>query len=276
MKHGNRQIAPIELPWYTEGPVVAADGDIYFTTLRGGTIMRIAAADGGLSEWAKGSRPNGQIILPNGDHLVCDSGNASISRYDAEGSLSGYDINGKCAGKKVYMPNDLVGDRDGGVYFTDSIREKGNVCYYAPDGTQRIIAKDLDFPNGIALSADGKWLLIAESYKNRILSIPIASSGVPAGGWEVFAALPENKDPNGYNLPDGIKFHPDGTLWVAHYGMNAIQVLDGNGTLAKTLPVDFPLPSNLFLTDECLIVTGGNAEPGPGGVRIIALPDLQH
>ncbi|WP_353195294.1 SMP-30/gluconolactonase/LRE family protein [Parapedobacter defluvii] len=261
----------IVLPWYTEGPVVDGEGAIYFTTLSGGSIMRLDVIGGEVTQWAQGNKPNGQLILQDGDHLVCDSGNASVNRYDAAGNWKKHEIIGECAGCKIHMPNDLACDASGGVYFTDSIRETGKVCYYGPDGSQRIITDKLDFPNGIALSPDGKGLLIAESYRNRILWMPIASSGLPEGGWEVFAELPKNRDPEGYNLPDGIKFHSDGTLWVAHYGMQAVQVLDGNGKLLKTLAMDFPLPSNLCLTDRHLIVTGGSAEPGPGGIRIIRL-----
>jgi len=261
------------LPWYTEGPV-ARDGYVYFTTLAGGSIMRLDIVSEEVVEWAKGHKPNGQVILPNGDHLVCDSGNSSISRYDQLGTLMGYEVNGTCAGQPIHMPNDLTYDSKGGVYFTDSIREKGRVFYYSPDGTQRIIAENLDFPNGIVLSADGSVLFIAESYKNRILCMPIASSGLATGKWEVFADLPVNDDPNGYNLPDGIRCNADGTLWVAHYGMHAVQVLDRGGSLLKTVTIDFPLPSNLCLTDDHLVVTGGSAEPGPGGVRIISLVDI--
>lgn len=264
----------VVLPWYTEGPVVDKEGAIYFTTLSGGSIMRMDAFSGEVILWGKGNKPNGQLILQDGDHLVCDSGKAGVSRYDATGNWKKDEIVGQCAGHKIYAPNDLVCDAFGGVYFTDSVRETGKVCYFGPDGSQKIIADKLDFPNGIAFSADGKGLLIAESYRNRILWMPITSSGLPGGRWEIFAELPENREPNGYNLPDGIKFHSDGTLWVAHYGMQAVQVLDGRGKLLKTLAMDFPLPSNLYLTDTHLIVTGGSAEPGPGGLRIIRLTDV--
>lgn len=261
------------LPWYTEGPV-ERNGYIFFTTLAGGTIMRLDRASGELVDWAKGHKPNGQVVLPNEDHLVCDSGNASISRYDRSGALIGYDVVDECAGQKVRCPNDLTHDSEGGVYFTDSVRETGNVYYYHPDGTQCVLAENLDFPNGIALSLDERVLFIAESYKNRILCLPLASSGVAAGKWEVFAELPENSDPNGYSLPDGIRYRADGTLWVAHYGMQAVQVLNENGRLLKTCPMDFPLPSNLCFADDHLVVTGGSAEPGPGGLRMMMIPKI--
>ncbi len=261
-----KKISQLELPWYTEGPVADEAGDIYFTTLGGGTIMRIDPEEGVAVDWAMGYKPNGQIILKNGDHLICDSGNASVSRYDREGNFMAYEVVDMCAGEKIYTPNDLVADRDGGVYFTDSIRHTGNVFYYGPDGVQRVVAENLDFPNGIALSADENWLFIAESYQNRILCMPINTSGLSVGKWEVFATLPQNNNPGGYHLPDGIKFHQDGTLWVAHYGMEAVQVLDANGKLVESIAVDFRLPSNLFLLNDQLIVTGGHGEPGPGGV----------
>jgi len=256
-----------DLPWYTEGPVVDHNGNIYFTTLTGGKIMRIEAVNGRIEEWARGIKPNGQFILPNGHHLVCDSGNASVSRYDAYGRLLGYDLFHHCAGHEIYVPNDLVADHAGGVYFTDSIRETGKLCYYAPDGIQRIIATNLDFPNGVALSPDSKYLLVAESYQNRILYFSIGDDGIAGERWEVFVDLPTNTDPNGYNLPDGIRFREDGTLWIAHYGMQAIQVVDAGGVWTRSIAVDFPLPSNLCLLNDSLVVTGGYSEPGPGGVQ---------
>lgn len=258
----------LNLPWYTEGAVADEYGAIFFTTLAGGTVMRMDPKDGLAVDWATGIKPNGQFILRNGDHIVCDSGNASVSRYDRAGNFLSYDVMGSCAGERIHTPNDLVADSHGGVYFTDSIRHIGKVCYYGPAGEQRVIAKHLDFPNGIALSADEQWLFVAESYRNRILYLPIRPSTSSSGTYDVFATLPENHNPDGYSLPDGIKLHRDGTLWVAHYGMAAVQVLDANGALIDSIEVDIQLPSNVALLDDGMIVTGGDGEPGPGGVLV--------
>lgn len=256
----------INLPWYTEGPVVDADGTIFFTTLGGGTIQAIAV-DGKPRIWAYAEKPNGQLILAGGDHLVCDSGRAGIGRYDAEGRFLGFEIEKKCAGQDFSVPNDLVCDAAGGVYFTDSVRENGKVCYYAPDGTQAVVATGLHFPNGIALAADGKKLFIAESYKNRILVFGLRAPGMVDGSQDVFAELPRHLSGNMVdNLPDGIRLRQDGTLWVAHYGMQAVQVLDAQGKWVTSIPTGFRLTSNLCFHEAGLIVTGGHSEPGPGGV----------
>ena len=257
----------VKLPWYTEGPVMDRDGSIFFTTLKGKLILKIDST-GKISEWAKAENPNGQIILPSGDHLICDNGVPGISRYDSEGNLKGYDIKNKCSGEEVSSPNDLVMDTEGGIYFTDSVREKGKVCYYKPGGTEKIIARDLDFPNGIAISNNGSTLLVAESYKNRILSFDI-HAGFKKG---IFADLPVH--PSGEiikNLPDGIKVDNEGNLWVAHYGMSCVQVLSPKGKVINSIPVDFPLTSNLFLAENNLIVTGGFDEPGPGGLLQVSI-----
>lgn len=260
-----------ELPWYTEGPARDAEGNLFFTTLTGGIIFKISP-DGKMSHWAYAKCPNGQYILPGGDHLICDSGRAGIARFGGEGGFKGYVIKDRCDGQALYAPNDLVADADGGIYFTDSVREAGKVCYFGVDGLQRVVGRGFDFPNGIALSADGKRLFVAESYRNRILTCGLRGPGQPDGKWEEWARLPEH--PSGdiiQNLPDGIRMGRNGLLYVAHYGMQAVQILDKDGKLVDTIRTGYPLTSNLCLLEDEIIVTGGYGEPGPGGVSSIKL-----
>jgi len=260
-----------ELSWYTEGPVMDTAGNIYCTTLNGGSIIQIDKR-GTISKWAESNCPNGQLILPGGDHLVCESELAAICRFNPNGQFLGYDLQGFCDGQRVFKPNDIAVDHEGGIYFTDSIRHAGKVCYYAPDGRQQIIISTLDFPNGIALSKDCTQLFVAESYQNRILVIPLKSSGIPGGRWEKFSDLPVHSSGEIIkNLPDGIKTDALGRLWVAHYGMQAVQVLSAEGKLINSIETTYPLTSNLFLHNNEVIVTGGFREPGPGGVLKITV-----
>jgi gluconolactonase len=54
--------------------------------------------------------------------------------------------------------------------------------------------------------------------------------------------------------------------------MGRVQLLSSDGVLIASLEVDMPLVSNLVFEDEhTLWVTGGFAEPGPGGVRNIKI-----
>lgn len=260
-----------DLPHYTEGPVVDEAGNSYFTTLAAGLIYKVDK-NGDLSEWAKAICPNGQVILSNGDHLICDSSLATLSRFNAEGKFLKSDIQGSCAGDVVYVPNDVIADADGGIYFTDSIRHEGKVGYIGADGLERILARKLDYPNGLALSNDGRFLFVAESYKNRILVFSLNAAGVSDGAFDVFAYLPQHHTKDiSKNLPDGIKTDKYDNLLVAHYGMAAVQVLNNKGALMQTIQTGIPLTSNLCLTDKELLVTGGYAEPGPGAILKITL-----
>lgn len=55
-----------------------------------------------------------------------------------------------------------------------------------------------------------------------------------------------------------------GRLWIAHYGMQAVQVLSETGELLATYDSGIPLTSNVCFVGDEIWITGGIAEPGPG------------
>jgi len=64
-------------------------------------------------------------------------------------------------GHRIRWPNDITLDGDGGFYFTESIREEGAVIHVDAAGSARGVARDIDFANGLALTPDGRRLLVA-------------------------------------------------------------------------------------------------------------------
>lgn len=261
-----------DLPFYTEGPAIDSKGNIYCTTLAGGSILKIDAQDK-ITEWAQSACPNGQIILSGDEHLICDIKLGAIRRFDSHGRFVKNEVEGYCSGIPVYSPNDLVTDSDGNIYFTDSIRNKGKVCFLGIDGQQRILVGNLDYPNGLVLSYDQKVLYVAESYKNRIIKIDLESPGLAKGSTNVFAELPRHHSSKEQdNLPDGLTLDNNKNLWVAHYGMQAIHKLSPKGRLLFSINTTMPFTSNLVFADErTLIITGGYGEPGPGALFKIYL-----
>lgn len=269
MKEVNYPEVCLHLPYYTEGPVKDAKNNIYFTSPSSGGIYKMTP-DLQYSEWAKASSPNGQVILENSDHLICDSGLGTIARYDENGLFLTNEIDRFCGGKAVFVPNDIIVDSTKIIYFTDSVRYHGKVFCIHPDGYEHVVASNLDYPNGLAKSADGKFLFVAESYKNRILVFGLNSDGLPESSFEVFSDLPSNGIKNvTSNLPDGIKLDEFNNLWVAHYGMGVLQVLSPKGNLINTIPTNIPLTSNLFILRNEIIISGGYSEPGPGAISKI-------
>lgn len=256
--------------YYTEGPAIDGSGNFFFTSLRGGTVFKMTN-EGSCSEWTHSVCPNGQVILSNGQHIICDSMEAALIRFDANGNFIRKDIDRYCGGQPISVPNDIITDSKGNIYFTDSVRHQGKIGFISGAGEQKIIAKELDYPNGLALSGNEKTLFIAESYQNRILAFEVNSAGGIAGR-KVFCNLPQHPSNTPVkNLPDGIKIDEEDHLWVAHYGMGYIYRISPDGNLCQSIKLPFDLPSNLFVNSNTIMVTGGYAEPGPGCIAKISL-----
>ncbi|EEF29794.1 strictosidine synthase, putative [Ricinus communis] len=92
------------------------------------------------------------------------------------------------------------------IYAILSGDKSGRLLRYDPEDKKvRILLGNLSFPNGVALSKDGNFILIAETTTCRVLKYWIKTS--KAGILEVFAQVP--------GFPDNIKRSPRGGYWVA-------------------------------------------------------------
>src|SRR5690606_28079499 len=116
-----------------------------------------------------------------------------------------------------------------------------------------------------ALPISKQLLFVAESYKNRILKIDLKKNIASPEYISVFHALPFNKEnPETGNLPDGLALDENERLWVAHYGMQAVQVISSKGKLLTSYNSGIRLTSNICFKGEEIWITGGSGEPGPG------------
>ena len=122
--------------------------------------------------------------------------------------------------------NDLTVSPDGTIFFTDSSarwqmmnedsryfremlenRPTGSVYAWNPHMEQTILLRDrLYYPNGITLAPDGQSLLIAETFRHRIVRLQL--TGPRAGDLDVLA---ENLP--GY--PDSLTLDPQGRLVIS-------------------------------------------------------------
>ncbi|MGE3315044.1 MAG: SMP-30/gluconolactonase/LRE family protein [Planctomycetaceae bacterium] len=261
----------LEVHTYCEGVVFDHDGNGYVS--HGDRITKFTL-DGKGTVWATTGAPNGHKILADGTHLVCDASQHAVLHLSADGKLIGPASN-SCDGKPLRGPNDLSLDPQGGFYFTDPGGSSdgapiGTVHYVDAKGTTRLIAEKLAFPNGIVLTPDGKRLLVGESKRNRVLEFPVTSAG-KVGEMRVFADLPMKGGEQIDNQPDGMCLDAAGNLYVAHYGMRQVQVLDPNGQLIARYPGGNLTTSNVAFGGpkmDQLFVTGGISGEGnsPGGL----------
>jgi sugar lactone lactonase YvrE len=90
-----------------------------------------------------------------------------------------------------------------------------------PDGMARVAAEGLGFPNGMALTPDGKTLIVAESTMNRLSAFHLRDGKL--GERRTWAAFGD--EPTTMNVaellarvevaPDGICLDAEGAVWVA-------------------------------------------------------------
>lgn len=58
---------------------------------------------------------------------------------------------------------DMVVDAHGRAYIGSQARGDGVIILLDRDGSARVVAEDLDFPNGMVITDDGATLIVAES-----------------------------------------------------------------------------------------------------------------
>jgi len=263
----------LRVPSYCEGVVFDHDGNGYVSW---GKSITQFTLDGQHRIWAETGAPNGHKILADGTRLVCDASHHAVLRLSADGKMLDPPASQECDGKPLRGPNDLTLDAPhGGFYFSDPggsdlANPIGTIHYVDKSGKTTLLDGELAYPNGIVLSPDGKKLYLAESQKNRVLVYEVMSPG-KLGPRSVFADLPRH--PSGdlnRNQPDGMCLDAAGNLYVAHYGMKQVQVLDPEGQLIRQYDGGNETTSNVAFggpDHNQLFVTGGlKFEGGEGGL----------
>jgi gluconolactonase len=124
------------------------------------------------------------------------------------------------AGKRFNAPNDLVLDKQGGIYFTDpgfgapSPLPQGTtaVYYLAPDGKVVRLIADLTQPNGIILSPDERTLYVIPTGPAEMMAYPVEAPGRLGKGY-VFCKL-QGKDGKPGTGGDGCTLDTKGNLYI--------------------------------------------------------------
>ncbi|MFI6581451.1 SMP-30/gluconolactonase/LRE family protein [Embleya sp. NPDC050493] len=168
--------------------------------------------------------------LPDGRLLIVSSAEARVVSLEADGSLATHaDLRGLGTGF-----NEIVVHGRGHAYvnaigFDMAAGEPfrlGFVALIGADGSARRVAGDVVFPNGMAVTADGSTLIVAESYGNRLTAFDIAPDG-GLSGRRVWADL-------GDGVPDGICVDAEGAVWYADVPNKCcVRVREGGEVLSR-------------------------------------------
>jgi gluconolactonase len=173
----------------------------------------------GVTEAGREPGSNGLAMDAKGQLHFCEHGDRRVSYLTPGGGKRTLADNYN--GKRFNSPNDLAIAANGDVYFTDppyglageEFREIPfhGVYRVTPQGVVSLITRDLDRPNGVALSPDGKILYVAQSHGPApiIMAYPLKADGSVEGGKVFFNC----KDLKGPGSPDGIKVDAKGNVF---------------------------------------------------------------
>lgn len=239
----------------TEGPIAAPDGSVLFTENQNDRIIRIAP-DGSTSVFLAGANgSNSLAYAPNGDLVSVQTLDARVGVIQPAGNAR--TLAAKVDGGLGFgRPNDLVVDKKGNVYFTDSgvnanANPKPDLSRIAKPAVYRIspefaierIAADITRPNGVQLSPDEKVLYVANTAGEHVLAFDIAANG-KIGPKRDFARLEgfRQTESGPTSGADGLAVDAEGRLYVASNA--GIQVFTPKGEALGVIPLP-KRPQNL-------------------------------
>lgn len=236
---------------YPEGPTFI-DGKLYYAE-NGANTIDVWDGSTNIVFWkSDGCGPS--AVQPFGsDLIVTCSINNSLARVTRDGrTIATWDRDKD--GGSIQTPNDLIIDGKGGVYFTasgpwESAPIAGKIFHMVEDGTITEVANDLHFPTGLTLGADGR-LYVSESEAGRVISFAIRDDGTltdrrlfvrvgtvdPAAGADAY--------------PHGLKFGPDGNLYIGLYSSGRIVAVAPAGTFVKAIEVPSPAAQNMAFSPD--------------------------
>lgn len=223
---------------WAEGPAADAQGNVYFTDVPNSRIF-IWTIENKLDTMRIDSGgANGLFFDKDGNLLTCEMYNGRLTSTSPNGEYM--EIVGLYNGKRFNEPNDLWIDENGGIYFTDpkygpdvdKLSQDGMHVYYILPKHDHVIrvVDDLEKPNGIIGTADGKRLYVTDHQAEKTYQYDIQTDGTL-----------QNKSlfvPYG---SDGMTIDTSGNVYLTTNGKNAVEVFSPQGKLLH----DIPLPERV-------------------------------
>lgn len=267
---------------WAEGPLwLREEAALLFSDVPENVVWRWSEADG-LSEYLRpsgstGAAPggeqgaNGLLLNADGQLLLCQHGDRRIARMDADltAPREAYiTLAASFEGRRFNSPNDAVMNRRGQLWFTDpsyglpqEVEPElpfAGVYRLDADGQLSLVTKDLEWPNGVALSPDESVLYIANSDRAaaRYFACELNERGELESMRLLFdaTALVGAENPG---IPDGLAVHPSGVLFAT--GPGGVLVLSPEGEHLGTIRTTGPTANCAFDADyKALYLTAGS------------------
>ncbi|MCK4863398.1 MAG: SMP-30/gluconolactonase/LRE family protein [Dehalococcoidales bacterium] len=218
------------------------DGKLWFSDFYTNRVMTVGLDGKAETIVEVPGIPSGLGWLPDGRLLVVSMNDRRLLRLDPDELTEVADLSGLAP----YPCNDMVVDQQGRAYIGHFGFDIGagkpsapaSIIMVTPDGSARVVADDMYFPNGSVITPDGRTLIVAETGGARLTAFDIEADGSLVGRrvWaQLGEAVNDKTSPADRDrivaesvFPDGICLDAENAIWVADAsGNEAIRVREG-------------------------------------------------
>jgi sugar lactone lactonase YvrE len=232
------------------------DGSLYTADWRGGVAH--VKPDGSHTLYA-GSLPGGRPLRPNGIALRRDGSFLLADLGEAFGGVFALERNGNVRpfveevdGVVLPPTNFVVEDAHERTWITVSTRHVPRAAAYRADVADgfivlvdrrgaRIVADGLGYTNEVALSADGAWLYVNETFGRRLSRFRVGADG-SLNQHETITTFGRG------TFPDGLAFDGDGHAWITSIVSNRVLRVAPDG--ATTVIVEDADPTHIDFCEQ--------------------------
>jgi sugar lactone lactonase YvrE len=187
------------------------DGRLWFSDMHAHQVCTVDLSGHQAQIVEVAAWPSGLGWLPDGSLLIVSMTNRKLLRLEG-GQLK---VHADLAELASFHCNDMVVDGHGRAYvgnfgydlLSGASAKPAELVMVNIDGSARVVAQGLEFPNGTVVTADGKTLIVGESMGHRLTAFDIAGDGSLTNR-RLFAEL-------GEGVPDGIALDAENAVWVA-------------------------------------------------------------
>ncbi len=179
------------------------EGLLWFSDMLGEAVHTVTLSGSMTTLPLPGHSPSGLGFRPDGSLLIVSAEDRRLLRYDGETVDTVADLSALAPADL----GDMVVDDHGRAYIGSQAFSGGVILRVDPDDTVSVVARDLDFPNGMAITPDHRTLIVAESIGRRLTAFSIGVDGALSDR-RVFA---DGLD----GPPDGICLDAEGGVWTA-------------------------------------------------------------
>jgi sugar lactone lactonase YvrE len=225
------------------------DGRLYFSDFYTQRVLAVAL-DGTVEKIATvPGRPSGLGFLPDGRMLIVSMLDRKIMRRELDSSLVEH---ADLSSLAPWHLNDMLVDARGrawvGNFGFDLMGgakvTATNLISVDGDGSAKVAAVGLGFPNGMVLTPDGSTLIVAETLMNRLSAFDVAAGVLgERWTWAAFGAPPISEGTAEVLgqvdvAPDGICLDAEGAIWVADAMHGRLIRVAKGGDILEELKID--------------------------------------